>query len=202
MKKKLLASFTILATALWLAALPAAAQGRPSGAGQGRPAGAGGGASGSHEPMGMGSAMSNGHAMNGTHGSTSAMGPKSPSELLGQNAKLSSMLAPLAGCTGTATQVSACMQLAESGFKNLGQFVAAVHVSNNLGIPFAQLQCTELGTTQATALKLTCPASVTNTGSMSLGGAIHTIKPTLSSTDVKNSTKQATKQAHGDLSKS
>ena len=200
MKKKLLASFTIMATALWLAALPAAAQ-KPGG-NHGHP---GGGASGMHEPMGMGSAMNggraNGHAMNG-HGNGSAMGPKSPSELLAQNTKLASKLAPLAGCTGTASQVSACMQLAESGFKNLGQFVAAVHVSNNLGIPFAQLQCTELGTTEAASLKLTCPASVMNTGSMSLGGAIHTIKPTLSSTDVKNSTNEATKQAHGDLSKS
>jgi hypothetical protein len=29
---------------------------------------------------------------------------------------------------------------ASSGFRNLGQFVAAVNVSNNLGIPFAQLK--------------------------------------------------------------
>jgi hypothetical protein len=32
------------------------------------------------------------------------------------------------------------MNLAALGFKNQGQFVAAVHVSNNLGIPFAQLK--------------------------------------------------------------
>ena len=29
---------------------------------------------------------------------------------------------------------------ASAGFKNLGQFVAAVNVSNNLGIPFSQLK--------------------------------------------------------------
>jgi hypothetical protein len=29
---------------------------------------------------------------------------------------------------------------AAAGFRNLGQFVAAVNVSNNLGIPFAQLK--------------------------------------------------------------
>ena len=32
------------------------------------------------------------------------------------------------------------LTLASSGFRNLGQFVAAVNVSNNLGIPFAQLK--------------------------------------------------------------
>ena len=32
------------------------------------------------------------------------------------------------------------LQLASSGFKNLGQFVAAAHVSKNLGIPFDQLK--------------------------------------------------------------
>lgn len=30
--------------------------------------------------------------------------------------------------------------LASAGFRNLGQFVAAVNVSNNLGIPFSQLK--------------------------------------------------------------
>ena len=200
MKKKLLGCLSMAAAGLWLIALPAAAQ-KPGG-GQGRPAGAGGGAAGTHEPMGMGSAMSNGHAMNGTHGNTSAMGPKTPGALLTQNTKLSSKLASLAGCTGTQSQIDACMQTAAGGFKNLGQFVAAVHVSNNLGIPFTQLKCTELGTTKATALGLTCPTSVTNASGMSLGGAIHNVKPTLSSTDVKDSTKQASKQAHGDMSKS
>lgn len=32
------------------------------------------------------------------------------------------------------------LTLAASGFRNLGQFVAAVNVSNNLGIPFAELK--------------------------------------------------------------
>lgn len=195
--KKMLGCLSIVAAGLWLMALPAAAQ-RPSGAGSGHPTGAG--ASSSHEPMGMGSAMSNGHAMNGTHGSTSAMGPKTPGQLLTQNTKLSSKLAPLVGCTGTADQISACMQTASSGFKNLGQFVATAHVANNLGIPFAQLQCTELGTTKATSLSLTCPSSVTNTGGMSLGGAIHTIKPTLSTSQTKSEAGKAMKQAHSDTS--
>src|SRR5215831_10785132 len=32
------------------------------------------------------------------------------------------------------------LTMASSGFKNLGQFVAAVHVAHNLGIPFDQLK--------------------------------------------------------------
>jgi hypothetical protein len=32
------------------------------------------------------------------------------------------------------------LMLAAGGFRNLGQFVAAVNVSNNLGIPFTQLK--------------------------------------------------------------
>ena len=32
------------------------------------------------------------------------------------------------------------LQAAASGFGNLGEFVSAAHVSNNLGIPFADLK--------------------------------------------------------------
>jgi hypothetical protein len=46
------------------------------------------------------------------------------------------------------------------GFRTLGQFVAAVNVSNNLKIPFAQLK-----------------AKVTGENSMSLGQAIHALRP-------------------------
>ena len=49
---------------------------------------------------------------------------------------------------------------AAKGFKNWGQFVAAVHVSNNLNIPFTSLKA-----------KMTGPTP------MSLGQAIQTLKP-------------------------
>ncbi len=48
------------------------------------------------------------------------------------------------------------------GFRNLGQFVAAVNVSNNLGIPFVQLK-----------------ARMTGDNAMSLGQAIHALRPTV-----------------------
>lgn len=71
------------------------------------------------------------------------------------------------------------IQQAASGFKNLGQFVAAVHVSHNLGIPFDQLKSTMLG-----------PPSE------SLGKAIHTLKPDAAS---KPEVKKAEEQTKQDL---
>ena len=53
---------------------------------------------------------------------------------------------------------------AAAGFRNLGQFVAAVNVSNNLGIPFADLK-----------MKMVDEH-------VSLGQSIQTLKPTASGT--------------------
>jgi hypothetical protein len=78
---------------------------------------------------------------------------KSPAELLNQNTKLSAKLESLLPA-GTNVQDAA------KGFDNLGQFVASVHVSKNLGIPFGQLK-----------------EKVTGPSSLSLGEAIHSLKP-------------------------
>ena len=69
-----------------------------------------------------------------TMGSDRAAGSgKTPGELLQQNTRLSENLSKLLpGGTD--------LQTAAAGFKNLGEFVAAVHVSHNLGIPFADLK--------------------------------------------------------------
>lgn len=37
------------------------------------------------------------------------------------------------------------LQTAASGFKNLGQFVAAVHVADNIGVPFDMLKSKMVG---------------------------------------------------------
>lgn len=68
---------------------------------------------------------------------------------------------------------------ASQGFKNLGQFVAAVHVASNLGIPFDQLK-----------------AKLTGPNAESLGKAIQELKPGV---DAKAALKQAEKQAKLDL---
>ncbi len=63
------------------------------------------------------------------------------------------------------------LDTASAGFKNQGQFIAAVHVSQNLGIPFADLKATMLGTSVpgSTAADTTSP--------MSLGQAIQRFRP-------------------------
>ncbi len=75
---------------------------------------------------------------------------------------------------------------AASGFRNQGQFIAALHVSKNLGIPFAQLKAAMLGTTTST----------TSATPMSLGQAIHKLRP---SVDADTETTHATTQATTDL---
>ncbi len=72
------------------------------------------------------------------------------------------------------------MQEASSGFKNLGEFVSAVHVSKNLDIPFADLK------------------EKLNNGDK-LGKAIHELKPEV---DAKAEAKKAKNQAKNDLKES
>jgi hypothetical protein len=69
---------------------------------------------------------------------------------------------------------------ASSGFKNSGQFVAAVHVSNNLGIPFDQLRTKMVD------------------GDMSLGKAVEELRPDLSKDAANKEVKKAEEQAKHD----
>jgi hypothetical protein len=66
------------------------------------------------------------------------------------------------------------MSLAAAGFRNQGQFVAAVQVSHNLGIPFAELKTRMV------------------TDEMSLGRAIQDLRPTA---DADAEARRATRQA-------
>jgi hypothetical protein len=99
-----------------------------------------------------------------SHGSLSAKLAKNTQ----LSAKLQSLLPP-------GTDLNAAAQ----GFKNLGQFVAAVHVSKDLGIPFDQLK-----------------AKLTGPNSESLGKAIQDLKPGV---DAKAALKVAEKEAKADL---
>ena len=164
-----------LALAVGLCLVPVFAQ-------HGHAGGAGGGA------MGMGSSHANGaasdHGTGSSTGSTSAVHGKAMSDLLSENSKLSDKISSL---TGESAQ-QAC-----SGFKNLGQCVAAAHVSKNLGISFACLKSDMTGTAPATGT--TCPAG-TGSKSMSLGKSITTLSP---KADSKAGAKQAQSQANQDL---
>lgn len=72
------------------------------------------------------------------------------------------------------------MQLrdAASDFKNRGQFIAALHVSQNLGIPFADLK-----------------ARMTGPDAKSLGQAIHDFRPDIELRDARREADKAEKQA-------
>jgi len=76
------------------------------------------------------------------------------------------------------------LKTAASGFKNEGQFIAALHVSKNLGIPFDQLKTKMMGSNPP----------------LSLGQAIHALKPTMPEKDVDKETDKAEKEAKADES--
>jgi hypothetical protein len=125
--------------------------------------------------MGVGHAMgsmSHGHGDPSSKASGASAHGKTPSEILSHNSRLSTKLQSLLP-PGTD------LQQAASGFKNLGQFVAAVHVSHNLGIPFDQLK-----------------AKMTGPPPESLGKAIHDLKP---AANAKTESKKANKQAEQDM---
>lgn len=67
---------------------------------------------------------------------------------------------------------------AASGFKNQGQFIAALHVSRNLNIPFRRLKATML-----------------RGDGMSLGQAIHELRPDMSENDLRQATQRAEHEA-------
>jgi|RhiMethySRZTD1v2_1073278.scaffolds.fasta_scaffold1010108_1 hypothetical protein len=87
------------------------------------------------------------------------------------NTALAAKLKPLLPEDTTLSQASA-------GFKNQGQFIAALHVAQNLNVPFDQLK-----------------ARMTGTESMSLGAAIHAVKPELTQTQANTEAKKAEKEA-------
>ena len=96
---------------------------------------------------------------------------------LASNSKLSSRLQSL-------LPPNTNLQTAASEFKNQGQFIAALHVSHNLNIPFDQLK------TDMTANR------------DSLGGAIRKLRPDLDSKAVNSNVKLAERQAKTDVQES
>lgn len=180
--KRMAFAVTFAAAFAWVLAPISAAQGRGAGASHGGGAGAGGS---------MADSSAHGNSANGNMGNANgAAGPKTPGALLTQNAQLSKNL-------GNLLPPGTDLQTASAGFKNLGQFVAAVHVSHNLDIPFASLKCTELAQAQFCPTGMTVP-----TKSSSLGQSIQTLKPAMNSTDSKSAAKQAEKEADTDINSS
>jgi hypothetical protein len=159
-----------LMIALLAVAIPAFAQrgGHSGGMGAGGGMGSGAGMGADHS---MGGSHETGSANAGPHGGS--MASQSPDQVLSHNTAIASKIKTLTGQDASA----AC-----SGFKNLGQCVAAAHVSKNLGIPFADLR-----------------AKMTGSSPESLGKAIQTLKPSANS---KTESKKANKQAEQDMNQS
>ncbi len=134
-----------------------------------------------------------GHGANGAdHGSTSSSTSGSThgmtvNQILSKNTALAGKIETLTGMPA---------QKACSGFKNLGQCVAAAHVSKNLGISFVCMQADMTG--QSPAKGSDCPTG-TGSKSLSLGKTIQTLSP---KADSKTESKRATKQADGDIKES
>lgn len=108
----------------------------------------------------------------GSKGADELNGRKSVNDRLRPNSRLSARLQTLLPGQD--------LEIASSGFKNFGQFVAAVHVSKNLGINFDDLK-----------MYMTDPESP-----KSLGKAIRQLRPDVSS---RREARKANKQAKKDL---
>jgi hypothetical protein len=142
------------------------------------------GGTGGSMPSGMGHGAA-AHNMNAKAGSGSGSTHRMTiDQQLSKNTKLSGKIQDLTGMRAE----QAC-----EGFKNLGQCVAAAHVSKNLGISFDCLKADMTKTAPPSGSS--CPVG-TGSKSMSLGKAIQTLNPTANGT---SEAKKANKQATQDL---
>lgn len=174
----------MVVAAFCFAVAPALAQ-HPHG---GTAGGTGGGAGGSHGP-----AMSNSAADHGTAAGTPKSSASEPTGVLSKNTKLDATLTSKLREKGL-IPAGTDLKTECSGFKNLGQCIAAIHVSHNLDVPFACLRLRMTGT--AAPAGTTCPAAVSGSGKMSLGKSIQALAP---KADSKAAEKSAKEQADTDL---
>ncbi len=151
--------------------------GRPAGVGSGSMGMGGPGMEPAGRPSDIGPANPNGMGEFNRMGNPDIRS-QSPSSVL-NNQHLDTSLTNALGKSGISIP-GGNLQSACAGFKNLGQCVAAMHVSKNLGLNFADLQ-----------------GKMTGTNSVSLGKAIQELGgPTV---NAKGESKKAKKQASQDL---
>jgi len=127
---------------------------------------------------------------------TGEVTPTTPTTTRVKNPKLEArLLKMLPGVTD--------IRMASQDFKNWGQFVAAVHASNRLSIPFDTLKAAMTGITPGTT-----PGTFVKTAPMSLGQAVKSLKGTttttpttgtLSATQIQTEVKRAEDAATADL---
>jgi hypothetical protein len=169
--KRMAKLLPMLGASLCFAVIPAAAQG---GRGMGK---AGGATQGQASRPTPGPPAEQGSSK-GREGQATSQNPErtpsmAASQALQKNPQLSSRLQTLLPPGTIPTDAAA-------GFKNSGQFIAAVHVSHNLGIPFEDLKKQMLA-------------------GDSLGKAIRTLKPDLPNSEVNKEVKKAEDEAKDDM---
>src|SRR5713226_3523107 len=173
MIKRSIVTVLSLVVILWLAGASAWAQGR---SGSTHPGGTGG----TGMPRGSSAGNSASSSSSSAHGSN-ASSNSSPGEVLSHNnGKLNTKLSEKLQSQGL-LPAGTDLKTACNGFRTLGQCIAAIHVSHNLGG-----NCTFAGLTSA----------MTGTAPESLGKAIQGCDP---HADPKVETRKATKQANADI---
>ncbi len=176
--------FASLSLAMFLYAGSAFAQ-HAHGGGAGMGASAAGGGMG-HSSMGSSNSSSTSSSTHGAPSATGATQKPTVNDILRKNPAMGDKITALTGATSAA---DAC-----TGFKNLGQCVAAAHVAKNLsGGNFYCLRQAMTGTPAPSGT--TC----STTGSMSLGKAIQTLYP---QTNASTESKKGQNQANQDLKSS
>lgn len=127
------------------------------------------------------------NAGNASSGNLASAHGQTVNSILTKNTQLADKISKLTGESAT----DAC-----SGFKNLGQCVAAAHVAKNLGLSFDCLKSDMTAT--APPQGASCPAG-TGSKSMSLGKSIQTLDP---KADQKAESKKGQTEAAADLKSS
>ncbi len=175
--KRLMIALGTIVTALYLASLPALAQGRPGGGSVGA----------SHGPSS--------HASSTARGSSTSTGPKSADSLLTSNSNLANHLTnaliksgALAPGSTRSTLISDC-----NGFSNLGRCISAIHVAHNRNLDFFCLRKAMTGVALPSTDTTTCNITRTN---LKLGQAIQALDP---NADPKAEASKAIKQGNADI---
>jgi len=176
MKKNLL-RWSLTFAAMLPFGISAFAQHGAAGASAGRPAGTGPGSMGS-APSGVGSSSSRPTDVGSSGMSHSSMGSQSPATVL-NNGKLDTSVTNALAKSGISVP-GGDLKTACSGFKTLGQCIAAMHVSKNLNLSFTDLK-----------------DKMTGSNSDSLGKAIQDLGGP--NVKAKSEAKKANKQASQDL---
>jgi len=185
--KNLLTLLVSVSVLVFLTVASASAQGKSLGNGPGASVGQGHGQANGHDH----DQSKAGSDSKSNHGATKSDWQTKVDERFQNDPAFATKIKSLLGPNTTDVQLQAAMM----GFKNGGQFMAAMHVSHNLGISFDELKA------KMTGVSTNAAGKTVTTAPMSLGKAIQQLKPTLTPDQANDAAKIAGKQASEDIEK-